>query len=317
MPISLGREDYILPKNTRFVNRKIKEEFLEEMMETGTPPIETSVAAKTFVAVHKAEGIAGKDLYAFSSEEAERCFYNELRRMNPTVYAGWYMLDRYGSWCRRNGIYSGECGFVDRIPPGLEDYKKRKIPSPITVMNTLDRLEQICEHDDSRYGVRFRCCVWLGYFGLHWNKLDFITTDSIDLDNMRILYPDDEPYKMYFESVKDFRRLRKMDCGDGIYLLPDPQSYYARVIEWYERLVADSESRFYVSHDLSYKNVMLCGLFYRLFSYEMDGGHVNYNESTNEAVRDGLVNKNARSSEKTINDFFEAYSRWKLAFTPS
>lgn len=305
----------LLPKRILLFNRDIKEEFLDDMKKHGVPSVEKQLAVQALIAAHKAEFKAGKDLYAFSCEEAKGVFYKELRRMYPMVYSGYSALRRYCSWCIKNGYHVGKSGFLEFMPTELNEFKKRKIANPIALQGVLEQMNRVCGGNEDKYGTRFRCCVWLAYAGFPKRFLDKVSADIINFDNLSVSYGNEEPYRLCVESAKDFHAFSVIEHDGTAPLLPPGQSHYDHVDQWYERLVNDSDNNAYTTVDLSYSSISLCGLFYRMYFYERSGGYTDYRAETDEALNADMIQKIISNQDNTLNYFIDAYSRWKLAFT--
>lgn len=238
------------------------------------------------------------------------------------------MLRKYAKWCLRNEIPGACDGLLKIHEVGLKKIKTRMIGDPKQLQEYFDYA--FPPEFDCRIDNIYRCFFWMAFAGLDEKDTACVTADNVDIRNMVIRFEGKE-YPLYKESVPAFRHLCTAESFICDFIRYEkivrriPGNKILRGTRGEDGVNTDSIRRsalrkltvaFETSYDkikLSYKNIQLSGVFYRIYENEKITGQYDFSEYFTELFKgkeDLTDRRKVRAKEEYVND----YLRWKAAF---
>ena len=298
---------YQVNKTRAFYNQKQKEDYIDYIKEKGASIEEGIRTERMFEILRKTEDILDRDASGFSREEAAEAF-GRFCDIKQTQYTLLNRIRKYVKWCRKTGVQGVGNGFFE-FTPEKENYKPSKVANPRGLEIILNDIRRI-DGEGSLYGPHFRLCVWLMYAGATIDLLDHFDAEGVSVPDLAVSFEGSARLVLEPESVGDLIAVLKGEHGGEYDLLPSGAEYLQLPSHWYLRMAKDAESR--THFDFSPQNVLICGMFYRMWKREtLESRRLIFSDLAEEARRKGIL---FRGRGDIALEFKEQYERWKCAF---
>lgn len=302
-------------------NREEKEAFFSEMNVPET-------LRRPFLSVGKYEMKNGKDVRAFSVKEMQDMFNTNFAYNNRQRKEMQMLIQEYVSWCKRNNKKVKNS--IDLIDIGRVNLiRHTMVSSPkhldIIMNETLDSVEE------KSFDCLIRCNFWLAFFGVSdYREVSKVKVSEIDFTKM-VMAHNGKYYEMYKEAIPAlrvccfedkilYRRTGKRHCEsmrvrmDNDYLM---RSFLT------ESTASRSLMNAYYNRSpeciLSYYNVYLSGVFYRLYELERMGIKPDFNAqilgSVNRKNNNDSYKKRQNTTRAMCQNLISKYKDWKKAFS--
>lgn len=250
-------------------------------------------------------------------------------------YTALMTLKAYALWYLNLGI-AGACDGMLRVEvEGVQQTRKKMVANPMHLQSYLDILfkPENAEEVDNIY----RCYGWLLYGGIKKEDALLVKTSDVDFSNLQIAYQDTHvpiypaavPALINAAQLEDFvyehpkyreKIRRKRVPGDTLIrgfkadFLDEAQLQAA-----YARKRREATNLGLTNARLTFANIWLSGLFYRMCQQEQVGGIVDFSATVVEHMdgREYTVTSDRnldQITKKIINSYSEHYQQWKLAF---
>lgn len=326
-------------------NEEQKSAFLSEFQESESTQ---KLIKNIFNLLESFELKYGKDFCQFNQSELEESIPNVAGVRFESAEVVLSHLRRYVKWCSSHGqqidesIYSYEIDMSGKV-------RSCFVRSPEHLLNVLDKVFGNTQNNSIEYIYRTYC--WLAYFGFNEKEAAHVMADDVSFDEMCIRYGEDKRLsrQIYEESVDDLRKactldsfyevkrtLRKVDRAFGSELLRGKatsksmeealattfrQSVSKAFRDTKEKL--EQETSVHPDLDsinLSFKRILLSGMFYRAHQKEGRGEPVDFDVIVDERYERGKSkythadNQAQKMKYHMKRGYFEDYENWKRAF---
>ena len=306
-------------------NSEQKEKFISKFAESEY----TKTIKRVFDAITVLEEEWNADICTKTSAEIEDQLHRVVGMRSSSQDTTIAILNKYIRWCKET-----DAPFVNRDSSEIRNIRSNKIK--MLMFKDAEHLESTMNHYfapvfESRMDNICRCYFWLAYVGISAVEAVSVTVDNLDPWN-NTLTLNGKTYKLPKESIPVFKflcsaKIFVIDCGhcDGVseraggnLLLrglakrganPSPdviQNMALRKIKKSGQLLDDNTK-------ISYKNVWLSGMFYRIYCNEQVTGEIDLSEllEAHFKGKDGVLNKTYSAAKR---DYSIDYQRWKEAF---
>lgn len=299
-------------RSRSFYNQERKKEYLAYLSDRGTPVVEIIQTEKTFQYLRKTEEEYDRDACTFSREEAEIAFNRFFGRRSITD-AKFTLINRvrrYVRWCQKSGV-EGACDGFFAFTPDKDAYKSSKVVNPNNLARVLRDFSTVADEDDAANGPYFRLCVWMLYAGMTPEEIDLFRGDHVSVSALLISIDSYRQFRLESECLDDLVAVLANESDARPTLLPASAVKLVRPSSWY-LTVAGNAAKKQIPFDFYPQNVLLCGLFYRMWKNEsFQSGSLDFDVIAEEAAGMGVTFPAGR---KQSEFFREQYERWKCAY---
>lgn len=306
-------------------NEDLKVKFIEECSETEDSAYRMR---RLFKIAEKYERAWGADICTKGENELSSAIEDMIGIRSGAQLTHLSMLRRYARWCLRNEVPGACDGLLKIHEVGLKKIKTRMVSGPKQLQEYFDYA--FPPEFDCRIDNVYRCFFWMAFAGMDEKDTSRVTVKDVDLRNM-VIRLDGREYSLHKEAVPAFRHLCTADsflCDFVRYekiVKRVAGDQVLRGIRGDDGVNTDSIRRsalrklsvaFETSDEkikLSYKNMQLSGIFYRIYEKEKATGRYDFSEYFAELFKDKLDltdRRKAQAKEEFEND----YLRWKAAF---
>ncbi len=282
----------------------------------------------------------GKDVYEFTDREMTDVLAQTSGLRRSTQYQTIRIINEYLKWARSNGI-NVVCNTVSEGDEDVVQNYRKKMVFGVEHLSRLFSAIFGTSGGDGSY-IIFRCYLWLAFVGIDFEDAYELRTRDVDTDYMRVLVKGRE-YPLYKESIPDFKSAKELtafrlpnhlypdkvtivDREDGDRLLRrmkkatnadagDPANTVGSTIRRYVR-DAVCGKKLAVTNTLTYSNVKLSGLFYRMYLREEMGFPVDFKLIAEMDIANDDISGRRRIAKKSriVAGYKEDYAVWKRAY---
>ena len=306
-------------------NEDLKVRFIKECSETEDSAYRIS---RMFKIAEKYERVWGADICTRSEAELGDAVEDMIGVRSGAQISHLSILRRYAKWCLRNEVPGACDGLLKIHEIGLKKIKTRMVGDPKQLQEYFDYA--FPPEFDCRIDNVYRCFFWMAFAGLDEEDTPRVTAKDVDLRNM-IIRLDGKEYPLYIEAAPAFRHLCTADSFLCDFIRYEkivkrvPGDQILRGTRGDDGVNTDSIRRsalrklsaaFETSSEkikLSYKNIQLSGIFYRIYEKEKLSGQYDFSEYFTELFK----NKKDLTDRRKIQareEFENDYLRWKTAF---
>lgn len=285
-----------------------------------------------FVRVSEHEKKLGKDVCCMSESEIAEALSQSLYTRASTKESQVSTLRAYFRWCEQHHFQISNANLKSLASVSVDAIRQRYIARPSALQEYLDKLLPDTERTQS--DRLYRGYLWLAFSGVPQELSDRITSDDVDMENMRIVH-DGKRYPIYPEAAQVLRFLSEsetilFDNGnykkdrkrvDGRLLLRGIRGdadYKALGHELSRRTLAKYKDGT-IDMRLTYNGTRMSGRFYRERVLEIMTGQVNVIRLAQEDIEllgkeyttETEYNKDVKKRALLLKREYEA---WCLAF---
>lgn len=252
------------------------------------------------------------------------------------------ILKEYVKWSIRNG-YDVNRGVFNVKINATNKIQDQMVSSPLQLKMKLDHYFEKVE--ENTIDITYRIFLWMAFAGLEDNDAVRVTSDCVDLENLRINF-EGHSYELYKECREDFKKA--CELTDFVYIHPLYVSRKERaegnVImrgirsstvniktvrpiinkkiaakDEKERIKEDIEVKDRQKSYMSYNRIYLSGIFYRAFEMERAGIPVDFSDIVAKKIQNKEYKTSSTRTITSISNQYERelradYEKWKCAF---
>lgn len=303
-------------------NEEQKMRFLKE---TRRSPV---YGASIFRATESVEEKYGVDLCLLPAEAIQSILNEKLGIRAKSVGTACVFLKAYFSWCRDNGIETGN-GLEGLSVKTEEKIRNTMVASPKHLELILDKAFDPVESET--IDCIYRCFLWMAFSGMEETDAVNVKIPEVDFIRMVIRHQDRE-YEMYKEALPAFHKACELTKFIYQHFNPEYKVSRARypgdnLFRGFrsEKIKVNSlrsvvSSRFHEKKmKLSYDRLVLSGTFYRAYEMERAGFTPDFSDVVEERVeRVDRAYSGSYCQKKTAasikNELLNDYASWKHAF---
>lgn len=291
-------------------------------------------AVTVFNAFAPHEEAWGADLCTKTAEELQPAVDSVLCLRTRGQWSYLLLLRTYCKWCIAHKIPGACDGAANINTVGVDKIRKQMVSGPMHLQKYLDDVFPPVE--DESISILYRCYLWMAFGGVPEEDVTRIKCSDVDLDNMVIRFCG-KSYDLYREAVPAFRLAATLTSfnyyhdnpvyvsrrdrypGDtlmrGIKTLVTTEFLYRTLWSHQKKAIAEGKTE----QNLSYRRVMLSGLFYRNYEMERIGLPLNFTDVVIEETKGKTYSLNRRMKVEHIQNrimrgYLEDYQRWKFVF---
>lgn len=315
-------------------NQEVKDAFIEQFSES--EPVRKRCLL-VFNKIGITEEALGKDMSLFTNDEMSEALAEKASLRRSTLYQTTRIINEYLKWMRGRGERV-VCDCVSELDDNVvQNYRNKMVFGIENLLELFDLIfGNFCE--DGVY-IIYRCYLWLAFIGVNIDEVNDIRTRDVDLDYMRVIVNGRE-YPLYKESIEDFRKAKTlkefrmmntmfpdkeimMQREDGDRLLRklkksgmgknNENRGLGSTLTRYTKAAIDSGK---TKVKLSYSNVKLSGLFYRMYLREEMGFPVDFKIIAEMDIANEDIHGERRVKKKAriVRDYKNDYAIWKKAY---
>lgn len=268
------------------------------------------------------------DICTRSTEELDDVLGKIAGVRGSTIFMNLWTLRRYAKWCMDHNIPGATDALLKIKEVGLEQIANTTVSGPEHLQNRLD-LVFPPESDCKIYNVS-RAFIWMAFFGIdEYDSINF-TAKNVDLKN-KVMTRDGRTYPIYDEAIPVLRNVCIADSF--VYEHPRYQVIRARcegssilrgfrenekgthksVMQMTSKRIKAAFAKLDDPVEMTYQQVSLSGIFYRVYLNEKETGEVDFTEVNDNLLRN-KPNYSKEKRDKVLRDYKEDYIRWKAAF---
>lgn len=306
-------------------NEDLKNRFIEECLDSEDVAYRTR---RMFKISEKYEKAWGADLCTRNAEELGEAVEEMIGVRTGAQASHLSMLRKYAKWCLNNEVPGACNGLLNIHEVGLKKIRTRTVSGPKHLQEYFD-LAFPPEYD-CRIDNVYRCFFWMAFAGLNEEDTSQVLSSDIDIKNMVIRFGG-KTYPIYSEAIPAFRHLCTADaflCDFVRYekvMSRVPGRQVLRGVKGDDGVNTDTIRRsalkkfsaaFETSKEgikVSYKNIQLSGVFYRIYEEEKSTGQFDFSKFFEEYFKNKTDRTNRRQTQ-VREEFYNDYLRWKTAF---
>lgn len=318
-------------------NAEVKERFLRSFTNSIAS---RRVAASLFNSLEQYEQEWGRDICTQGINEINRVLRQVCGVRASGKYTRYRLMQSYFDWCISQQIPGAKPIALDPWDTGTEKYRTGFVASPMHLQHYLDLLfkpESLESKDDT-----YRCLCWLAFGGILEIDACDVTGDEVDFNRMLVSHNDTD-YPIYREGLQAIRNCVKLDSfkyyhangslirvtdrtpGNQLLRGTSGTFNYRMFLCLYNDKVNDKYTDGKSDGmKVSYENIWLSGIFYRLHELERMGVRIDVDAFVPvlEDKMKGRARKNPEKSMPTHNNIrsrahflYQDYLGWKQAFS--
>lgn len=282
-----------------------------------------------------------KDLSEFSSDQMRVIFLKRSGIRKSTRATLTNVINAYLLWAKENGR-NVICNVKkDMVGDDVIKFRSKVVFSPKHLNDYMDVVFGAIE--EQTVGVVYRCFLWLAFCGLDLRDSQRLTESDIDLDYMRVMVNGKE-VPLYSESIPAFKAIKGLkelrvinphlpestifverECGDRLLRTSRRIGISKAEYDNETRSISNEITRKtrkafdsgLVKSRLSYNNVRLSGIMYRMYLRESMGMEPDFSIiAAIEMADDVFENKGSYFAKRSriINNYKRDYEVWKQAY---
>lgn len=272
----------------------------------------------------------GKDLCAFSVEEATSMISKMTTAKSDTVTQIICYLRKYAAWCKEQGFADANL-VLPKIKADLTEAMRRsRVQGPLQLQRYLNAC--YTPEDEETADLVSRGFAWLAFMGVPSEVIPTIRSESVDL-NSWFLYNGDTRYKIPDEAHNVFQKLVMLDSMnythsgygtirrkrlDNPYLLRTFKGAISRrALDFLLSNGADKANESGASDlRLTYTDLFLSGLYYRMYQEECVSPPISFQRYASIAMESNGPKKIPSVQQRIARErnLKKDYENWKKVF---
>lgn len=244
------------------------------------------------------------------------------------------IISAYCKWCVLNGVPGATDGGTHIAFSGMDKMRMRMVSGPVHLQKYLDEVFPPVENET--VSIVYRCYYWMAFAGIKETDVLSVKCADVDLSDLVIRFGGKE-YDLYREAIPTFRLAttltsfnyfhenptyvarRERRAGDALIRGIKPLESLKSLQSAMGRPPKEAFETGKTRQRLTYRNVMLSGLFYRVYENERSGIPHNFADIVAEKTEGKEYATSRGMSKKQIlkqieNRYLEDYQRWKFVF---
>ena len=286
------------------------------------------LAHKLFQMARPYEEELQKELSQFDEDELRRFLGEKCGSEEFPLYRALDILRQYGNY--RRGEEPPPSNAWRKIRADLVDECRATMyAGPMHLAGELDRVFLPLEQDN--VDLLHRCFIWLAYGEMPYNLITLVKRNDVDILNRRVSCLE-QSFRIYEEAVPLFSKVKDMDAFKVIENKTEAyvdRRYPEMLFSFMERgeynaegkcgtmKIKLSQASLATGASLSYSNVRMSGMFYRVFELERCRRIASPEEAFVYFETRGAAGKSSSGRSagwRTRKDMSARYKAWKQAF---
>jgi hypothetical protein len=294
-------------------------------------------AVDAFDAFAALEEERGADLCTLPKQDLMETLDSLAGIRNQNQWKEVHIIQDYLYWCVDNKIPRASRDIFDMMEVGLENLRKRMVASPLHLQRVLDQVFD--PEEEKTIDNVYRSFLWMAYGGMDRDEALLVTDDAVAFKALAIRWKG-ESYPLYREALpaiencieletlavkrSDYTSIQDRIEGDRLLRGVKANSTAGTLLPVITKRVKQAVEEGKTDVNISYNQVWISGLFYRMYEQERAGDVVDFIKAAEKTIDDRIVKKTQAEKPvtddregriyRTARDYKNDYQRWKRAF---
>lgn len=321
-------------------NNEQKQRYIDSLVIDGADRQKIKRTSLLFARIEENEIMAEADVSHMDFEYAQALLRSPGVLRPSVFYTSITIIRDYIRWCITEGLAEPSSPALRVVPEGLEETRNSMVSGDIGLAAVLDKACDGVEKGTS--DILLRGFAWLMFSGVHFEDANKLTAEDFLPDvpavksggRVLVLSPyavpairflaESDSFAVNHPQYKIRKRMEGTQLMRGTIGVVEPKSAAGRL----QKRFNDAKAAGKCSVTLTATNIGKSGLFSTMHEIELGGFEPDFAVNVGEFMayqtdkRGKPYTSNGADAtvvrrRSLMTSFLEAYSRWKLAFTPS